>query len=316
VLDPRLVERVAEDLGTSPGLVEKDWHVVRALGVIAQVDAGGMMLAFSGGTSLSKGWELIKRFSEDIDFKVAEPPAVSPSAARRARSNYRERILDALTGAGFGLEDKPHVGNENRFFAADLGYSPEFGAGQGLRPHIRIEVSFRAPALPPIARPIRSLIAAAAREPAEVAAFPCIDIVETAADKLSALAWRVRVRHRGEPKDDPTIIRHLHDLAALEPALESAAKFRELMLAAVAADVGRGGEKDPPTDPAVIFADMLQRLETDPLWAQEYEDFVHAVSFAAMGARIGFAEAVDACARLVSIGSGGYRGPRGKGQGE
>jgi hypothetical protein len=38
VLDRRLVERVAEDLGTSPGLVEKDWHVVRALGVIAQVE--------------------------------------------------------------------------------------------------------------------------------------------------------------------------------------------------------------------------------------------------------------------------------------
>jgi hypothetical protein len=53
VLDPHLVERVAEDLGTSPGLVEKDWHVVRALAVIEQVDAGGMAPAFSGGTSLS-----------------------------------------------------------------------------------------------------------------------------------------------------------------------------------------------------------------------------------------------------------------------
>src|SRR5579863_8955657 len=153
VLDPRLVERVAEDLGTSPGLVEKDWHVVRALGVIALVEPGGMAPAFSGGTSLSKGWELIKRFSEDIDFKVGEPPAASASAARRARSSYRERVLDALTGAGFGIEDKPHVGNENRFFAADLGYGAQFGAGQGLRPHIRIEVSFRAPAVPPIARP-------------------------------------------------------------------------------------------------------------------------------------------------------------------
>jgi hypothetical protein len=49
-------------------------------------------------------------------------------------------------------------------------------------------------------RSIRSLIAAAAQEPAEVAAFPCIDVVETAADKLSALAWRVRVRRRGKPK--------------------------------------------------------------------------------------------------------------------
>jgi predicted nucleotidyltransferase component of viral defense system len=68
VLDPRLVERVAEGLGTSAGLVEKDWHVVRALGVIAQIDRGGMAPALSGSTSLSKSWELIKRFSEDIDF--------------------------------------------------------------------------------------------------------------------------------------------------------------------------------------------------------------------------------------------------------
>jgi hypothetical protein len=41
------------------------------------------------------------------------------------------------------------------------------------------------------------------------------DPVETAADKLSALAWRVHARDRASPEDDPTIIRHLHDLAAL-----------------------------------------------------------------------------------------------------
>ncbi|HVB17472.1 MAG TPA: nucleotidyl transferase AbiEii/AbiGii toxin family protein [Stellaceae bacterium] len=301
MLDPRLVERVAGDLGTSPGLVEKDWHVVRALGVIAQVETGGMAPAFSGGTSLSKGWELIKRFSEDIDFKVAEPPAASLSAGRRARSNYRRRMFDALTGAGFALEGMPEVRNDSRFFAADLAYGAQFGAGEGLRPHIRIEVSFRAPAVPPIARPIRSLIAAAAREPAEVAAFPCVDVVETAADKLSALAWRVRVRRRGEPKDDPTIVRHLHDLAALEAAVASAPKFRELVLAAVAADVGRGGEKDPPTDPDVIFAGMLQRLETDVLWEKEYEDFVRGVSYASPDRVLSFAAALTAAVRLIAL---------------
>jgi hypothetical protein len=301
VLDLRLVERVAEDLGTLPGLVEKDWHVVRALGVIAKVELGGMAPAFSGGTSLSKGWELIKRFSEDINFKVAEPSAASLSAGQRARSNYRRRMFDALTRAGFALEGAPDVQNNSRFFGANLAYGAQFGAGQGLRPHIRIEVSFRAPAVPPIARPIRSLIAAAAREPAEVAAFPCIDVVETAADKLSALAWRVRVRRRGKAKDDPTIIRHLHDLAALEAAVATAADFRGLVLAAVAADVGRGGEKDPPTDPAVIFGTMLQRLETDPLWAREYEDFVRSVSFAGPHEMIGFREALLSCRRLTGI---------------
>jgi hypothetical protein len=301
VLDRRLVERVAEDLGTSPGLVEKDWHVVRALGVIAQLDAGGMMPAFSGGTSLSKGWELIKRFSEDIDFKVGELLAASRSAGRRARGDYRQHVLATLTGNGFTLEGAPEIGNDNRFFAADLGYDALFGAGQGLRPHIRIETSFRAAALPPVSRSIRSLVAAAQGEPPEVSTFPCVDVIETAADKLSALAWRVRVRRRGSPKDDPTIIRHLHDLAALESAVMAAPEFPALVLAAVVADTGRGGEIQPPTDPAVVFKLMLQRLESDPLWAREYDDFVRQVSFAGAEETIGFIEALGSCRRLVRI---------------
>jgi predicted nucleotidyltransferase component of viral defense system len=213
----RLVEEVAAALGTRPGLVEKDWHVVRAIGVVAQVETAGMKPAFSGGTSLSKGWELIKRFSEDIDFKVGEPATSSAGHARRERTAYRERILQTLSEAGFDPVEEPLVRDVSRFFSASLSYDAEFEAGQGLRPHIRIEMSFEAPALPPVDnRPIRSLIARAKRESPEVASFPCVDPVETAADKLSALAWRDRARDRTRASDDPTMIRHLHDLAALD----------------------------------------------------------------------------------------------------
>ena len=104
-----------------------------------------------------------------------------------------------------------------------------------------------------------------------------------------------------QPKDDPTIIRHLHDLAALEEAVTAAPNFRQLALAAVAADLGRGGEKDPPTDPAVIFAGLLQQPESDPSWANEYEDFVQAVSFAEPSEGITFDDAVGALARLVAL---------------
>lgn len=212
---------------------------MRALGVIAKVHPAGMMPAFSGGTSLSKGWELIKRFSEDIDFKVGEPAASSASRARRERTAYRECVLEAFAASDFEIIGEPDAGNASRFFSADVAYGAQFAGGQRLRPHIRIEMSSRAPALAPAARPIRSLIAAAQRQRAEVASFPCVDPVETAADKLSALAWRVRARDRSRPDDDPTIVRHLHDLAALEPAVSSAASFREQVVAAVAADEGR-----------------------------------------------------------------------------
>ena len=67
-LDPRLVEDVANRRDTDEGLVEKDWHVVRAISVIAALDHVGMQPAFSDGTSLSAAWGLIKRSSQDTDI--------------------------------------------------------------------------------------------------------------------------------------------------------------------------------------------------------------------------------------------------------
>ena len=154
--------------------------------------------AFSGGTSLSKGWGLIKRFSEDIDFKVAIPAAASRSQDRNLRRGYRERILDALQAAEFELSGEVLKADEDRFFSADFAYPSEFGAGQGLRPHLRVEMTMQPSTLAPVERPIRSLIAELQQQPPEVAAFACVDPVETAADKLSALAWRVCTRQRGE----------------------------------------------------------------------------------------------------------------------
>jgi hypothetical protein len=50
----------------------------------------------------------------------------------------------------------------------------------------------------------------------------------------------------------------------------------------------------------VMFAEMLRRLETDPQWAREYEDFVRSVSFAGPGDVIGFGDAYASCNRLVA----------------
>ena len=77
MLDRQLVEDVASRLRSDPGLVEKDWHVTRALGVLAGLDHGGAAPAFGGGTSLSKAGGLIKRLSradpERSDWRRLHP---------------------------------------------------------------------------------------------------------------------------------------------------------------------------------------------------------------------------------------------------
>lgn len=55
--------------GIPPFAVEKDWWVVQTLATIFQTEAMAYMV-FKGGTSLSKAWKLIQRFSEDVDLAV------------------------------------------------------------------------------------------------------------------------------------------------------------------------------------------------------------------------------------------------------
>ncbi len=55
-------------VGTAP--VIKDFHVVRAIGVIAALDAAPFSLVFGGGTALARAHKIVRRMSEDIDFKI------------------------------------------------------------------------------------------------------------------------------------------------------------------------------------------------------------------------------------------------------
>lgn len=60
---------IANKTGMNPYAVEKDWWAVQTLAVIFEMGIGEH-LVFKGGTSLSKAWGLIERFSEDIDLAV------------------------------------------------------------------------------------------------------------------------------------------------------------------------------------------------------------------------------------------------------
>lgn len=64
-----IFNEIANAKGMRPIAVEKDWWVSRTLEIIFQMPIAQHMI-FKGGTSLSKAWKLINRFSEDIDLAI------------------------------------------------------------------------------------------------------------------------------------------------------------------------------------------------------------------------------------------------------
>lgn len=61
--------QIGEKRGLAAFAVEKDWWVVQTLACIFEMDVA-KHIVFKGGTSLSKAWKLIHRFSEDIDLAI------------------------------------------------------------------------------------------------------------------------------------------------------------------------------------------------------------------------------------------------------
>lgn len=76
-----------------PAIIEKDYYITEVLRVIAAVC--GDKIIFKGGTSLAKGWNLIQRFSEDIDVFV-DPTAFQPPLGRNAIDRELRKIRDAI----------------------------------------------------------------------------------------------------------------------------------------------------------------------------------------------------------------------------
>jgi hypothetical protein len=100
-----------------PAILEKDYYVTEALRIIAAKAPDKII--FKGGTSLAKGWNLIQRFSEDIDIFL-DPRAFEPVLGKNGIDRELKALRDAVaahpaltfvaaesqTIGGFGRNDR------------------------------------------------------------------------------------------------------------------------------------------------------------------------------------------------------------------
>jgi predicted nucleotidyltransferase component of viral defense system len=65
-----LINIVASEMSINPYLVEKDYWIMHTLYGLQKQN---FEFELKGGTSLSKGYKIIHRFSEDLDLKILPP---------------------------------------------------------------------------------------------------------------------------------------------------------------------------------------------------------------------------------------------------
>lgn len=64
-----LIEITSSEMNINPSLIEKDYWIMNVLYHLSKL----FEFQMKGGTSLSKGFEIIDRFSEDIDIQIKPP---------------------------------------------------------------------------------------------------------------------------------------------------------------------------------------------------------------------------------------------------
>jgi hypothetical protein len=153
----KLYRNVADQRGIRASIVEKDYWVTYVLQALRQEPEFKEGFVFKGGTSLSKGWGLIDRFSEDIDLLLLSD-GLSLRKKRNRLKNI-EQFVGGLAGLSFDQEHPGNKegGNEARTscFEYQIGNKESIGS---LLPYIKLEMGYHGGIEPTEFRPIQSFI--------------------------------------------------------------------------------------------------------------------------------------------------------------
>ncbi len=228
----QFIRQVSESVGVARAQVEKDYWITHVLWAL---HASGLEIWFKGGTSLSKGFGIIQRFSEDLDLRLAPgtaagiPPEPSwrgekPSHAR-ARADWFDALARSIPVPGCALSINAAFEDDRaRSVVIDVTYPGAFipELGPVIRPWVRLEIGVSRVS-PSVLRPITSWIHEALERAGLLAAVTdnrpppvrCVHPLVTLLEKLDALSRRW-------PREDLTaasFVRHYEDAARIVQTL-------------------------------------------------------------------------------------------------
>lgn len=147
---PQLLKIISEEKGFIEQLIEKDYWLMH---VLYGLKKQGFEFELKGGTSLSKGYKIIDRFSEDIDIFIKPPTelcvAANPKRIKKKQIQSRKDFYDFLAKQieidGIVKVERDFAFDNERTYNSGgirLIYNETTGNIQGLKEGILLEVGF------------------------------------------------------------------------------------------------------------------------------------------------------------------------------
>ena len=288
-----LLDWASQERGLAPSILEKDYWVCKTLDVLFSLPDLGEHLVFKGGTSLSKVYHLIDRFSEDVDVSFHreflgfgdeyDPEAATgKEQARRiealqqaCKDCIRERLLPDLRvemSHRLGHKDGWSMEIDPQDEQTILFHFPQAGAPSlaYIAPSVRIELGARSDHWPKERHEIQSYLSETLSRPIGGATVQSLAAERSFWEKATLLHAEA---HRDQSKKMPArYARHYHDLArmATEPVAERALEAADLRKRVVAhksvyfrSGWARYDLADPATFQLLPPAARLPELEAD-----------------------------------------------------
>ena len=220
-----LIRIVARDRGIDPSLVEKDYWIMHCLYGLQQL---GMKFELKGGTSLSKGFQIINRFSEDIDIRIEPPPERKVATGRnqtspaqvKSRKDFYDWLAETINVNGIEEVERDTAFDNKDYFSGGirLFYEAINELAEGLKEGVLLEAGFDDVA-PNTPKDISSWIYDHAAGKIDIIdnrakGVPCYDPGYTFVEKLQTVSTKFRLQQAS--KDRPIdFIRHYYDVYGL-----------------------------------------------------------------------------------------------------
>lgn len=129
-----IIVTVSERTGIDESIVEKDYYVTMILKELVQRNPN---VVFKGGTSLSKAYHVIDRFSEDIDITFEE----HLGEARRKKIKYQ--LLQPISeDLDLEIDNWKSIESDKDYNHYDFVYDSVCSEDKkGLRPYVKLETA-------------------------------------------------------------------------------------------------------------------------------------------------------------------------------